>query len=472
MLMNITPVNGFDRTDQDHARQNNYAWSMAEFNGYMYVGTGRNIAALGLAQYQLAPLDSVTPEQMVNLGEIWRYPIGKGKKHWERVYTAEEPSKIYGFRDMIAYEDKNGVNALCISGPSLDKSAAYVLYSTDGESWERMSTEMPAGYNSRAFQIFKGVLYCGTNNTLGGEQATLLATDSYADGLKAVTLPAAVVGNIMSLAEMNGYLYIGTASGKGFSVWKSQDPASGEWTLVVDNGAGDALNEWAMTMMPFNGYLYVGSAITGGIISVDPEKQYVPFKGFDLIRIDADDNWELIVGGDPIHPSVPSKGKRGKSRYSSGFGNAFNCYCWQMHEYNGRLYLSSWDAALLYKDVIVNEIKNGILSGLGLDEDSVFDLAFLAGLVKQIGLTEEHYRWLDWIIAVAKSLPRYPREHGFDLYSTRDGKHFCTETLDGFSNPENYGLRTMTAASDGKLYFGTANVYEGCEVWTYKNREC
>lgn len=55
--------------------------------------------------------------------------------------------------------------------------------------------------------------------------------------------------------------------------------------------------------------------------------------GFDLIRIDENDNWDLVVGGKPIVPSSPSTGKRcvqSLSGYASGFDNLFNVYGWQI----------------------------------------------------------------------------------------------------------------------------------------------
>lgn len=44
----LNEVNGFDQSDLNNAKQNNYAWSMAEFGDYIYVGTGRNITAFAV----------------------------------------------------------------------------------------------------------------------------------------------------------------------------------------------------------------------------------------------------------------------------------------------------------------------------------------------------------------------------------------------------------------------------------------
>ena len=36
---NTTQTNGFDSNDLNNARQNNYAWSIAQLDQYIYVGT-------------------------------------------------------------------------------------------------------------------------------------------------------------------------------------------------------------------------------------------------------------------------------------------------------------------------------------------------------------------------------------------------------------------------------------------------
>lgn len=55
---------------------------------------------------------------------------------------------------------------------------------------------------------------------------------------------------------------------------------------------------------------------------------------------------------------------------------------------------------------------------------------------------------------------------GFDLLVTEDGVNFEVITNDGFCDPSNHGVRTLTSADDGNtLYVGTANPYYGAQVW-------
>lgn len=65
---------------------------------------------------------------------------------------------------------------------------------------------------------------------------------------------------------------------------------------------------------------------------------------------------------------------------------------------------------------------------------------------------------------------RYP--YGFDMYVSEDGVHFKTMFLNGLNNPHNYGGRILYIDSCNDLYLGTANPFQGCEVWKAKDIYC
>lgn len=58
---------------------------------------------------------------------------------------------------------------------------------------------------------------------------------------------------------------------------------------------------------------------------------------------------------------------------------------------------------------------------------------------------------------------KYP--FGFNLYVSRDGLDFEPVFLDGLDNRYNYGGRILYVDSEDDLYIGTANPYQGLEVW-------
>ena len=100
----LNKINGFDENDLNNAKQNNYAWSMAEFGDFVYVGTGRNITWYSVNILSIgakAPL-LISPDEVENNAEIWRYKKD-GTREWECVYKASAEDNIAGFRYMIVH---------------------------------------------------------------------------------------------------------------------------------------------------------------------------------------------------------------------------------------------------------------------------------------------------------------------------------------------------------------------------------
>ena len=56
-------------------------------------------------------------------------------------------------------------------------------------------------------------------------------------------------------------------------------------------------------------------------------------------------------------------------------------------------------------------------------------------------------------------------QFGFDIFMSTDGIRFMPICLNGLGNRDNYGGRILFVSSENKLYIGTANPYEGCELW-------
>ena len=83
---NTTQTNGFDSNDLNNARQNNYAWSIAQLDQYIYVGTGRNVAynILNSISPEIITPISITPTVVNNSPEIWRYKRNDSLS-WERL---------------------------------------------------------------------------------------------------------------------------------------------------------------------------------------------------------------------------------------------------------------------------------------------------------------------------------------------------------------------------------------------------
>lgn len=140
---------------------------------------------------------------------------------------------------------------------------------------------------------FNGNLYAGTRNstntppyTQGGEiwrssngtNWTQVVSSGFGDPTN---------GEVMRLAAFNGQIYAGTWSytdTHGAEIWRSITGNPADWQQVVSNGFGDVRNYAIMTLKEVNGYLYAGTASSG------PNRD-----GADVWRTADGINWSPVV---------------------------------------------------------------------------------------------------------------------------------------------------------------------------------
>jgi hypothetical protein len=153
-------------------------------------------------------------------------------------------------------------------------------------------------------------------------------------------------------------------------------------------------------MFVFNRRLYAG----GGIF-------YFPNQPTEIVRIDEQDQWELLVGKPRL---TPAGWKYPLSGLNEGFENGFNDHLWRMQSHEGRLYVGTYD-------------------GTG-------EWNMLPGVPPQ----------------VADAL-------GCDLYQTADGWYFSGLTTNGFGDTFSYGVRNFASTPFG-LFVGTTNPFYGLQI--------
>ena len=248
---------------------------------------------------------------------------------------------------------------------------------------------------------------------------------------------------ISNMAVFNNRIYVALSSANGAQVWRTNgpEPKQNDWTLIVDKGFGDPANVYTLGIGAFKDYLYVSGT------KELPLSWLIP-RGCDIIRINKNDNWRLIVGGNPFFAVNESERKvnKGASGLGSGFNNPFNVYAWQMQEYKGKLLISTFDDSSNMEVILDTLLANR----LALEQ--------LIGPLVTNTLIEIY----KGVVEILKAIG-YPI--GFDLYMSEDGVHFSSITLRGLDNPNNYGGRILYVDSNEQLYLGTANPFQGCEVW-------
>lgn len=443
---------------------NSYAHSMAWFRGKLYVGTVRHLFCLLKSSqpslpHFLNPWPVRVPKDIFTMdlrGQIWCYDPTEGR--WDLVYRSpivvgprgHEVPRDLGYRGMAVFRGlADREPALYVTTVSSDSRGpgAHILRSEDGEEFHVVS-EPGLGDSSastfRTLLAFKDCLYVSpTGNRQAWNTAAspvvLTSADPASGNWEAASAPGfgdSTNEVIFEMEVFEDHLYAGTFNhASGFQIWKTR--AQGEppflWTKVIGLGAyrGNP-NEIAVSMCPFEGALYVGTGIQNG--GYDRTNLIGPAAG-EVIRIYADDSWDLIVGNPRKTPDgmkVPLSGM------GPGFDNFFSGYIWRMAAHDGWLYVGTfdWSVFLPYAD-----------------------------RRRQLLWLQRDLRWFG-VENILQS------EGGFDLWRSQDGQHWTCVTRNGFGNPYNYGVRTMVSTQYG-LFLGTANPF-GPEVaartsttWTY-----
>lgn len=414
-------------------RQNSAAWSMQWWNGKLYVGTVRSWMCWAKAWFHLQnpifpypPLDpdfdcAPDPLDLLLRAEIWRYTPEADL--WERVYQAPNDVEIpgypghytsrdIGYRDMIVFREPDGQEALYVTGVTAGSlwqqmPPPRILRSVDGTNFAPLPQDPGTvlgdlGFNQgifRGMESFKGRLYVLNGQTRG--EGSILESADPALGNDAFRWITPQDMKVFEFAAFNGFLYIGVVDqGNGFKIVKTD--AEGDLpytftTVISDGGYVQPIpSNSVVSMFVYNGSLYVGTNQPSA----------------DLLRINPDDTWDVIVG-DPRE--TPDGWKYPLSGISSGFNWRLNVHLWRIHDYEGALYVGTLDQSTRFRDI--------------------------PPIADQI-------RW----------------QFGFDLWRSVDGVHFSPVTVNGFGDMYQVGLRTLESTPYG-LFAGTVSYWYGLRIW-------
>ncbi len=235
------------------------------------------------------------------------------------------------------------------------------------------------------------------------------------------------------IAVFDGHLYAACGNPAGPELWKSDNPAPGNWTRVMEGGFGNPNAQGIMSLRPFGDYLYMGTVTY-------PPSGYI--EGCEIIRIDAEDNLELCVGATRPAGVVGPNEVAPLSGYGQGWDYPLNAYAWYMAEHDGWFYVATYDVAGQLLDYFVEA-----LGGLPIE---LWPEEYLEGIDEWLG--PDRLRW-----------------GGFDFWRTKDGVNWVPVNQDGFGDWDNYGIRNMLSTQWG-LVIGTANAVDGFQVYIGKSQ--
>ena len=409
-------------------RRNGYAWAMAESKNYIYIGSNRNIIfsliksifILGNFAETITDLifeDDVSTETVDNSAEIFRY--NKLTKKIEQVYKSELTLEggFYesGYISAVSFKPYNEDNESIYIG-AFGNNYTRILkfkenYVIDVDKPEVVFIDNTGKSSVGAMGVHEAKLYFGlmiTDTDLRIMESAAPSKNTWnivADlndfnNIPNVDIGSGRCGGIFDLISYNGYLYAIIGSGNkpinesGFLIFKGKyiglmakgsNRYGWKWDMIVGpNGkyeAGMGISSYAIAT-PFKykasdgkEYVYVGTFSNviqslQKLISFDFSYLYENFvKPTQLYRFDENDNWEMVIG-------TPEKDEPFQTRignYKAGFvperyplNYSSNHYIWRMAEYNGKLFLGTFDSSSLYDYLIPKNISDYIDSFEGI----------------------------------------------------------------------------------------------------------
>jgi SAM-dependent methyltransferase len=430
---------------------NAYPHAMIWFKDRLYVATTRaNLHLLWFTigervrNFQAWPVEHPqNPYDLDLRAQIWRYdPVSE---QWENIYISpmimgsegfEVPLAI-GFRGMTIHQAPNDPEpAIYIPtwSPRLGPGPV-LLRSYDGKHFEQVSKPGlgdPTVTTIRSVVSFKGKLFISPTGTtknhfsanIPDRLVILAGTDLEKNDWQLACEPFfgdKTNEGVFCMAVFNNFLYAGTANGEeGFQIWKTngQGPLPYRWTRVLAHGCYRGKeNQGAVSMAEFNGKLYIGGGILGGY---DRPRNIGPASP-ELIRVNPDDSWELVVGEARLTPEGLKSPISGKG---SGFNSPAAGYFWKICAHDGHLYLGTYDMtnwmSYFYPENMPRRIHR---------------------FVKTFGLN-----------AIIEN------NAGFDLWRSADGHRWTAVSKNGFGNHFNFGIRNMVSSPHG-LFIGATNPF-------------
>ena len=513
-------------------RCNGYAWAMAESKNYIYIGSNRNIIfsliknifILGNFAEIITDLifeDDVSTEALDNSAEIFRY--NKLTKKMEQVYKSELTPEggFYesGYRSAVSFKPYNEDNESIYIG-AFGNNYTRILklkenYVIDVDKPEVVFIDNTGKSSVRAMEIHQEKLYFGlmiTDTDLRIMESAIPNKNTWnivADlndfnNIPSVDSASAGSGGIFDLISYNGYLYAIIGSGSkpinesGFLIFKGKyiglmakgsNRYGWKWDMIVGpNGkyeAGMGINSYAIaTPFKFKAsdgkeYVYVGTfsnviQSTQKLISFDFSYLYENFvKPAQLYRFDENDNWEMVIGNpsnnEPLQIRIGNY-KAGFVPDNSEINYSSNHYIWRMAEYNGKLFLGTFDSSSFYDYLIPKNIPDYIDSFEGilmilLNFLSLINVIKSEDIKTILQLFNDYEYFDDKYINNYDDISLSHASLHFNKIKTSDYiVNFSKVNINGFNDKYNYGLRTFVSSTDG-LYIGTANPFYGGQLW-------
>lgn len=556
-------------------RINSYAWATAYRDGYLYIGVNRNFLNVAMSTFgtglSIETINAI--ESIFTRGELPAFSkderqsmilkLNPETSETEIIYQPPylEKYDVYldaAYRNVIEYKGDlyfGSMGAVTTRILKVDKDDNVTVAFSGGAG---ASFRSSAVYNDELF--FAGFDTRITDNVKeDGSQYTKMAiirmegdewnrVADYKDFIKYAedTIYQGEGGNMWDIVTYNGYLYSIIATSYGFVMFKGYEDPDNEnaneygwvWTEVIgldsEYNPGMAETEEgypyngavasSATPVVYNGKLYVGTFDYATMALASFIKKIVPLVEGKVTGITLSNLLTPMYNSLSYPQKLYEIDENDKVTEVEGFNKLMegttNEYIWRFQEYDGKLFISTFDAETMYK--YITQITDGFLASLEMNDvvDMVDDIMALIEAIKDddddaqqavaqledavesgdaetivaaaenaqneinsledSAESEEASSILDTLLDVIDmegltmylEMSKYMVDNvaGADLYVTEDMENFECITVNGLNDEYNYGFRTFAATDDG-LYIGTANPFYGAQVWLLTDLE-
>lgn len=412
-------------------RMNSYPWSMGQTEDYIFVGGNRNIL-LSAAMADAETFSKFTPLlELLGQGELppldfsdnaaRLFMIDKKTNEVKLAYQSElengQPLDT-GYRSANATFTPQGSDSESYFFGSTGRSCTRILridkgFDPDKGDKPQEVLRINGRSTIRAMTVHADELVFGVStpdrgpivytspNPTGEDSWTQIGSaedfDNYAG-----TADVLANGFICDMISYNGSLYVGISnsqpeqSDSGFMVYKATNVGIGQpganeagwkWEAIVADGNGryeKGMGNMIAVMPTFckytaqdgQEYVYVGTtsdpftAIFDMLNGKFDMMYNVLQNPIELYRFDQNDNWELVLG-------TPSKSRYFNDKLGNlyaGFDDDKNknlsCeqYAWALKEYDGQLFIGTFDVATLLKYVTIGVDNKKLNQVFKMDE--------------------------------------------------------------------------------------------------------
>ena len=388
-------------TGEDEDRGQSYTWSIIEYGDYIYVGTCynpiygiyyRNLVTnlTGLVGAQKADEIAKAAIDLIYNGAFYQTTqtnpaiIKVNKKTYEPeiVYRAEDNSnRDSGYRMAAEFNGK-----LYFVSYGFPKSSLLEIDpENNDESKEVYSTSLkdPTVANGiRGLLALDDKLIMSlTTDEDGTPGVKMLSTSDPSSGnWKEIAnqqtfddLPACHIrdgingGGIWDIVEFNNSIYVtmvtsktdenGVTDKRGFAMYRGDESGdSYTWTQIIGDKSKGAKYSFGLgvdeasagNIFVYDNHLYIGNYNDPmlDLAEIPNNGNFKPlyndlYNSINLYRMDTNENIELIGGmANEEFPVV-------KGNLGQGLGSVFNQYVWRYEEYNGKLYVGTYDTSTL-----------------------------------------------------------------------------------------------------------------------------